>query len=156
MEPRRQPFGILIVEDDQLLGRVLERVLSCDGRAAVHVADGSQAIGLLKKHVPQVALIDSGLRDGTALKLVETIGANFPALHVILLTTHRLDPSILSPAVHQVVTKSVDLPELRRIVRAALCEENAWPLDPVPDSAGLSAPWNETAPSPVPASSASR
>jgi DNA-binding NtrC family response regulator len=156
MEHRVEPFGILIVEDDQLLGRVLERVISCDGQAAVHVGDGSHAMRLLKQHVPRVALIDSGLRDGTALKLVEAIGANFPALHVILWTAHRLGDSALSRCVHQVATKSIDLPELRRIVRAALRETTPCARKRERDFVGLSAPWNETASSPVPATSTSR
>jgi DNA-binding NtrC family response regulator len=155
MEHRLQPFGILIVEDDQLLGRVLERVLSCDGQAAVHVGDGGHAMRLLNKHVPRVVLIDTGLRNGTALTLVEAIGATYPALPIILLTAHRLDSASLSRSVHQVVTKSIDLPELRRIVQTALCANDASPRERQRDFVGHSAPWNETASSPVHATSAS-
>jgi CheY-like chemotaxis protein len=154
MVHRSEPFGILIVEDDPLLGRVLERVLTCDGQAALHVVDGSHAMSLLKKHVPRVVLIDTGLRNGTALTLVEAIGANYPALPIILLTAHRLDSATLSRSVHQVVTKSIDLPELRRIVQTALSANDACPLERAHDFVGLPVSWTDPATSSVHATSA--
>jgi DNA-binding response OmpR family regulator len=67
-------------------------------------------------------LVDAGLRDGRGLKLAETIRSTEARVPVILLTTHRLEKSDLPSRGERLVTKSIDLPELRRTIDAALRE----------------------------------
>jgi len=116
------PRTILIVEDDEVLGQVLARVLTCDGRIALHVRTVTEALEQMQAGRPQLVLVDAGLRDGKGLKLAETIRSTEAGLPVILLTTHRLEKSDLPSRGERLVTKSIDLPELRRTIDAALRE----------------------------------
>jgi two-component system response regulator MprA len=113
---------ILIVEDDEVLGQVLARVLTCEGQTAVHVRSAGEALQRVRASRLRLVLIDAGLRDGTGLKLAEAIRAAGVSLPVILLTTHRLEKSALPSQGERLVSKSIDLPELRRTVNAALLQ----------------------------------
>ncbi len=117
-----RPRTILIVEDDEVLGQVLARVLTCDGRIALHVRTVAEALQQMQAGRPQLVLVDAGLRDGKGLKLAETIRSTEARVPVILLTTHRLEKSDLPSRGERLVTKSIDLPELRRTIDAALRE----------------------------------
>ncbi len=116
------PPTILIVEDDEVLGQVLARVLTCDGRIALHLRTAGEALQQVREGGPRLVLVDAGLRDGTGLKLADAIRALGTRLPVILLTTHRLEKSDLPGRGERLVTKSIDLPELRRTIDAALLE----------------------------------
>jgi DNA-binding response OmpR family regulator len=114
---------ILIVEDDDVLGRVLAKVLTCDEQIAVHVRTASEALQLARLSRLRLILIDAGLRDGTPLELADAIqGAGGACVPLIWLATHRLDNSALLSRGERLITKSIDLPELRRTVAAALLE----------------------------------
>jgi two-component system response regulator BaeR len=116
------PETILIVEDDEVLGQVLARVLSGPGRRAVHVRTAGEALQQVQEGRPRLVLIDAELREGTGLKLADTIRRASARLSVIVLTTHRLEKAALPSRKERLVTKSIDLPELRRTIDAALSE----------------------------------
>src|SRR5580704_11750041 len=52
-----QPTTILIVEDDEILGQVLARVLSCAGRVARHVRTAGEAVELVRDGRPGLVLV---------------------------------------------------------------------------------------------------
>jgi DNA-binding response OmpR family regulator len=120
---------ILIVEDDEVLGEVLARVLTGHDRVALHVRTAGEALELVQKGCPRLVLVDAGLRDGTGLKLTESLKAIRARLPVIVLSTHRLEKSDLPGRGERLVTKSIDLPELRRTIDAALLESPATDLE---------------------------
>jgi DNA-binding response OmpR family regulator len=113
---------IWIVEDDEVLGQVLARVLTRDGQIALHVRSAGEALQRVREGCPRLVLVDAGLRDGLGLKLADAFRAAGVSPRVILLTTHRLEKSALPSRGERLVTKSIDLPELRRTVDAALLE----------------------------------
>ncbi len=114
--------AILIVEDDEVLGQVLARVLTKPGRLALHVRTAREALEQLHEGNLRLVLVDAELREGTGLKLADAIRAAAAPLPVIVLTTHRLEKSDLPSRGERLVTKSIDLPELRRTIDAALLE----------------------------------
>jgi DNA-binding response OmpR family regulator len=116
------PSTILIVEDDEVLGQVLGRVLTCDAQTARHVRTANEALQQIRESDARLVLIDAGLRDGTALQLAGTIRAERASLPIILLTTDRPQKPSTLRSREMLVTKSIDLPELRRTVHAALHE----------------------------------
>jgi DNA-binding response OmpR family regulator len=116
------PSTILIVEDDEVLGQVLGRVLTGEAQTARHVRTASEALQQIRESDARLVLIDAGLRDGTALQLAGTIRAERAGLPIILLTTERPANSSIPRSREMLVTKSIDLPELRRTVHAALRE----------------------------------
>jgi DNA-binding response OmpR family regulator len=125
------PLTILIVEDDEVLGQVLAKVLTCEGRIALHVRTAGDALSQVQENRPHLIVVDAGLRDGTALRLADAIRAEDPSLPLILLTTHHLEKSALPSRGARLITKSIDLPELRRTVETALleCESSAGELE---------------------------
>jgi DNA-binding response OmpR family regulator len=120
--PTTLPATILVVEDDEVLGQVLARVLSCTGRVARHVRTATEALERVREERPRLVLVDAGLRDGTGLKLVDAIRKADSHLPVIVLSAHHLEKSELPGHAERLVTKSIDLPELRRTIDAALLE----------------------------------
>jgi DNA-binding NtrC family response regulator len=89
--PTTSPAAILVVEDDEVLGQVLARVLSCAGRVARHVRTATEALERVREERPRLVLVDAGLRDGTGLKLVDAIREADPHLPVIVLSAHHLE-----------------------------------------------------------------
>jgi DNA-binding response OmpR family regulator len=116
---------ILIVEDDTVLGQVLARVLTHNHHTALSVASTSHTLSLVKKRWPRLVLLDTCLRDGTAFKLAEAIRAASAGLPLIFLTAYPQHKSTLPDWVDHLVTKSINLAELRWTVDAVLAQGNA-------------------------------
>ena len=112
---------ILIVEDDRTLGRVLAKVLSIR-QTAVSVSNAGLALRLVESRWPQLVLLDLCLRDGTALKLAEAIHTLSPKLPLILLTAFPERKSALPAGINRLVTKSINLSDLRQTVDAELAQ----------------------------------
>jgi two-component system response regulator GlrR len=135
---------ILIVEDDLVLGRVLARVLRNETRRTLRVGESQLALDLVQTYRPQLVLLDTQLRDGTAAKLFEALSEQHPTLPIILLAAHRPDRSYLRERVHRAVTKSVGLRELREIVDAALGAQAVRGRREAPDPDRILEPLNLT------------
>jgi DNA-binding response OmpR family regulator len=138
MFQRTEPTTILIVEDDAVLGEVLARVLTQERQTALYVSNTSHALRLVMNRWPRLVLLDTSLRDGTAWKLAEAIRAAWADLPVIFLTAAPLHRSTIPEWVDRLITKSVNLDELRRTVEAALASgEMHQALRPVESSLRL-------------------
>ncbi len=55
------PTKILVVEDDPAIARVLTRLLTRQGCAVVHAADGSEGMGAFDRETPDLVVLDLGL-----------------------------------------------------------------------------------------------
>jgi membrane fusion protein, heavy metal efflux system len=149
MDCETDPATILVVEDDAVLGQVLGQVLTRDGHVVRHALNSSQAIEVLGGRPPRLVLLDAGLRDGSGLHLAETIRTQHAGVPMILLTKSTQEVAELPAwAKTRVLTKSTDLPALRREISTALVAgpEQAPPAaaEPLPaDSPG-------TRPTPLP------
>jgi len=129
MQIRSEPATILVVEDDAVLGQVLARVLTREGQTALHAPDASHALHLLTRRWPRLVLLDACLRDGTAMKLAEAIRAASACIPIILLTAYPLNRSAFPTWFDALVTKSINLPDLRRTVEAALVDGQSCPRE---------------------------
>jgi membrane fusion protein, heavy metal efflux system len=115
------PATILVVEDDAVLGEVLGRILTQEGHTVRQALTASVALDLIKDWSPRLILLDACLRDGTGLKLAEEIRTCFPCLPIILLTAYPASESDFPGwAVGRLLSKSINLPDLRRVVSTAL------------------------------------
>ena len=77
---------LLLVDDDAILGQVLQRAL---GRRGFHVvyADGIRAAQAQVDQVqPSFAVLDLKLGDGSGLQLVSLLRQRFPAIRMLMLT----------------------------------------------------------------------
>ena len=119
---------ILIVDDDEVLGQVLGRVLTRNGRTAVRASNVAQALEKAAQQQPQLALIDLCLPDGDGLDLARQLREKHPNLPLILMTAYpvrlREQPE-LAEQFTRVLIKPLNLQELRQAVDAALGESSA-------------------------------
>ena len=120
------PATILIVEDDAVLGEVLGRILTQDGHVVRHALHADDALALIKDWTPRLILLDACLRNGSGLKLAEELRSRLPGLPIILLTAFPASESDFPGwAAGRLLSKSINLPDLRRVVGAALADPTA-------------------------------
>lgn len=114
---------ILVVEDDPILCEVLCRILSRDGHDVSRALNASQALEIIDERWPEIVLLDVCLKEGTGLRLAENIHARNADVPIILLTTSPFKSGDFPRwAAGRLLYKSLDLPDLRRAVTAALHE----------------------------------
>ena len=76
---------VLIAEDEGLLRRLIERVLTKRGYSVVTAQDGQEALRLLKDHQIEVALIDVNMPGGVCgLQVLDTIKSEYAHVKTIL------------------------------------------------------------------------
>ena len=75
---------VLIAEDEGLLRRLIERVLTKHGCSVVLAQDGQEALRLLKDHQIEVALIDVNMPGVCGLQVLDTIKSEYPHVKTIL------------------------------------------------------------------------
>ena len=120
------PATILVVEDDAVLGEVLGRILTQDGHVVRHCVHAEDALALIKDWTPRLILLDACLRNGSGLKVAEDLRARLPRSPIILLTAVPGNESEFPGwAAGHLLSKSINLPDLRRVVGAALAEQPA-------------------------------
>jgi DNA-binding response OmpR family regulator len=119
---------ILIVDDDEVLGQILGRVLTRDGYEVVRATTASQALQLAREHQPQLALLDLCLPDCDGQQLAQSLQAEWSDMLLVLMTAYPLrllDQPGSAERFAQVLTKPLDLRELRRTIAAALAVSTA-------------------------------
>jgi CheY-like chemotaxis protein len=105
---------ILLVDDDEVLGRVLSRVLERRGYTVARATGAAQALQEAKDHPPRLALLDLCLPDGDGITLGRQLRELAPDLPLVLLTAFPLrlrDRPELTQNFQQVLTKPLDLAE---------------------------------------------
>jgi two-component system response regulator RegA len=121
---------LLLVDDDETLGRVLERALSRRG-FDVHRADSvASGLALSTQRTPDYAVLDLKLGDGSGLALVVALRARHPALRILMLTGY----ASLATAVEAIklgaddyLAKPVDADQIVQALKAAPSTAGALP-----------------------------
>ena len=114
---------ILIVDDDEVLGRVLGRVLKGQGYLAVHATDPEQAMHLARRHRPALALVDLCMPGADGVETAGRLRAECPGLVCVLLTAYPLrlgEHPRGRTQFARVLLKPLDLTVLRATVRELL------------------------------------
>src|SRR5438445_8938790 len=116
---------ILVVDDDEVLGQVLSRVLTREGRTIISANSVGQALDLARRHKPRLALLDLCLPDGDGMELARKLQEEYPQIPLILMTAYpvrlREHPE-LTEHFTRVLTKPLNLQELRQAVDSALTD----------------------------------
>jgi cobalt-zinc-cadmium efflux system membrane fusion protein len=116
---------ILLVDDDEVLSQVLRRVLTRDGYRVVEAGSVAQALELTREDKPQLGLLDLSLPDGDGMELATKLRAQGVDCPLILVTAYPLrlrDQPQLSGAFTRILTKPLNLQDLRQAIDAALKE----------------------------------
>jgi cobalt-zinc-cadmium efflux system membrane fusion protein len=126
---RPPPATILIVDRDATVRQVLGRVLAREGHTVLEAPDARRAVRLAERHRPRLALIDLCLAEGDGADLADRLHGPGAGVPLILVTGYPLDlqgDARLARPFVRLLTKPLDLNELRRAVSAAL-KEGAMP-----------------------------
>ena len=117
---------LLIVEDDETVAEFLVDNLREDGHAVTTAATASDAIAILRRGVPEIALVDVSLPDGSGLEVVRKIRAGEagpPDVGVIMVSgrgTEQDRVRAFERGVDDYVVKPFSYPEL--LLRASALE----------------------------------
>jgi CheY-like chemotaxis protein len=111
--PRRR---VLFIEDEPALRLSYERAFALR-YDAVFAATGAEALTLLTKHHPDVAVLDLRLPDTDGIDLLRRLRARRPDLAVIITSAYvSLEPQLAVLAIphHGYLVKPFDLADLAR------------------------------------------
>ncbi|HMC89033.1 MAG TPA: response regulator [Gemmataceae bacterium] len=114
---------ILVVDDDEVLGQILSRVLAQQGFTVRRAITAAQALQVATQWPPRLALLDLCLPDGDGVELARQLQAANGDLVLLLMTAYPLrlrDDSAGAALFERVLTKPLNLQELRQAVAAAL------------------------------------
>lgn len=114
---------ILIADDEPNLRRVLGAQLTRDGHEVHLVADGGEALSVLKESHIDLLICDLRMPVLDGMSLLREALTIYPALPVIMITAHgTVDNAVeaLKTGAFDYITKPFDQEELRIIVRKAL------------------------------------
>ncbi len=118
--------NILIVDDDELVRRALERTLRSTGFRILTAASGQQALELLEKH-DFIAVISDHLMPGmTGLELMREVKRRFRPCVKIIITgfmPERVAEALAAGEIDRFMTKPWENAELRSTLQAALAEQ---------------------------------
>jgi DNA-binding response OmpR family regulator len=89
-------FRVLVVEDDDTIGRHLESGLRGNGYAPAWSRTGAGALAEAARSPYDVLLLDLGLPDMDGLDVARTLRARFPDLLIIILTARTDDIDVIA------------------------------------------------------------
>ncbi len=118
--------NILVVDDDELVRRALERALRSTGHRIFTASGGQQALELLEKH-EFIAVISDHLMPGmTGLELMREVKRRFPPCVKIIITgfmPERVAEALAAGEIDRFMTKPWENAELRSTLHAALAQK---------------------------------
>ncbi|MCA1842114.1 MAG: response regulator transcription factor [Actinobacteria bacterium] len=112
--------GVLVVEDDEAIGRSLARTLEGQGYVVDLARTAADALGLVRPHTA-VVVLDLGLPDVDGLDLCRTLRSRRPAPQVLMVTARGEEADVvlgLDAGADDYLAKPFRLAELLARVRA--------------------------------------
>ena len=119
------PVRIVLVEDNEVFREALELLLGMrsDIEVVASVHDGSDAVGVVEEHRPDVVLMDYRLPGLDGVQATTAVRAAYPDVEVVVLTASAIEREIVAlgaAGAHTCLTKDRELDEIvAAILRAA-------------------------------------
>jgi len=125
--PTVAPARLLVVEDEQAVASMLERLLTVDGHYVILASDGAQALAHLGKERFDQIIIDFKMPGMSGLQLYQRLSAHFPevAERVVFVTGDVLSAdtlTFLEEVEAPVLAKPFTIEEARRVFYQKLRE----------------------------------
>ncbi|MDX2169632.1 MAG: sigma-54 dependent transcriptional regulator [Deltaproteobacteria bacterium] len=114
---------LLIVDDEAAIRFGVRDFLGAHGFEVEEATSCTEAVAAFRQNLPDVALVDFRLPDGTALELLPRLKEIAPEVPVAILTAHgSIDLAVraIKEGAEQFLTKPVELPALLVILRRLL------------------------------------
>ncbi len=124
---------VLVADDHKIVREGVRAVLERAGFDVVgEASSGRETIEQVRRHHPDVVLLDIRMPDGDGLQALEAIKSTYPDVRVIMLTTYA-NPGYLARAVTAgaagYLTKEADPAQITRAIRAAVSGEQLLDYD---------------------------
>jgi DNA-binding NarL/FixJ family response regulator len=115
---------ILIADDHQIVRRGLRMTLGAESDMSVvaEAADGAEVLALVKKHKPDVVLLDLQMPTQNGIETLQQIRPEFPSLPILILTSFSDDAHIyaaLRAGASGFLLKEMDGDDLVEAIRGA-------------------------------------
>lgn len=116
---------ILLIEDEPNIAEAIRFLLTRDGFSVAHVANGSDAMGAIVQHCPDLVILDLMLPGKSGLQILTDMRADLAmaTLPVLMLSAkgqERDREAALAAGVSAFMTKPFDNREMREAVRALM------------------------------------
>ncbi len=115
--------AVLVVDDDEAVGKVLAALLSQDGHRATWVGSAEAALATMEKKAYDLVLSDVRMPGLSGLELLKTVRQRWAELPVILITAHGTVPmavEAMRDGAADFMLKPFDREEVLFVVRKAL------------------------------------
>ena len=119
---------VLIVEDNEVFRRPLQRTLEAAGYEVVAVPSGEDALDVLDRSTVDVLLTDHRLPGMDGVQLITRVKAIHPALAVIVMTAYGTTESAVEARRHgadDYLVKPFEMPDLLRTLHRALAQQKS-------------------------------
>ena len=119
---------VLIVEDNEVFRRPLQRTLEAAGYEVVAVPSGEDALDVLDRSTVDVLLTDHRLPGMDGVQLITRVKAIHPALAVIVMTAYGTTESAIEARGHgadDYLVKPFEMPDLLRALHRALAQQKS-------------------------------
>jgi DNA-binding NtrC family response regulator len=131
--------AVLVVDDDEAIGRVLVALLEQRGLEAKHVPSAEEALRVLEARPYDVILSDVRMPGMDGMALLDHVGGRFPGLPVVLITAHgsvALAVEAMKRGAADFVQKPFDKDEIGFVIEKALASSHRERADVPPPSTG--------------------
>ena len=122
-ELNKEPFHILVLDDEHSIRWVLERTLTQAGYIPHLATDAPEARQLLRKHAIRLALVDINLPGLDGLSFTREILQEYPYLLTIVMTgqsTMYNTVEAMKAGAFDYVAKPFNIDEIEELVKSAL------------------------------------
>src|SRR5205809_6044482 len=82
------PDTVLVVDDEEQIRNTLRGVLADEGFEVIEAADGRQALDLLQRTPPRLAIVDVWMPEVDGIELVERMRNQAPGVPIIVISGH--------------------------------------------------------------------
>ncbi|MFC6160080.1 response regulator transcription factor [Kribbella jiaozuonensis] len=87
---------VVVVEDDEAIGRLLDRALTSNGYQTFWSRTGRAGLALARREQAEVVLLDLGLPDADGVDLARRLRSDLPSLLLVMLTARGEEIDIVS------------------------------------------------------------
>jgi DNA-binding NtrC family response regulator len=115
--------SVLVVDDDEALGKVLEALLRQAGLEVAHVTSAAAALDAIERRPFDLVITDLRMPVMDGMELLGHLAARWPSLPVVMLTAHGTVPlavQAMKAGAREFVLKPFDRSELLYVVGAQL------------------------------------
>ena len=134
---------VLVVDDDPVVGRSFDRVLSGKGYAVIHASDGNDALNKLHAENYDLVFTDIKMPGITGLEVAERVKRSQPWLPVVIITGYGTEANEIqakAAGVAGFLHKPLSPEMIEGSAREALLEKPAVPAPAIAEAAEVPAP----------------